>query len=66
MRLELVQDTPTVTFQLEDKVKLHLLLLLLLLSAVTISYDQVLKLTQPLDRDQGDLSSVVMQVRRCY
>ena len=26
-------------------------------------YDQVLKLTQPLDRDQGDLSSVVMQVR---
>ena len=29
VRLELVQDTPAVTFQLEDKVKLHLLLLLL-------------------------------------
>ena len=29
VRLELVQDTGAVTFQLEDKVKLHLLLLLL-------------------------------------
>ena len=30
VRLELVQDTPAVTFQLEDKVELQLLLLLLL------------------------------------
>ena len=36
VRLELVQDTGAVTFQLEDKVKLHLLLLLLLLSAVIV------------------------------
>ena len=40
VRLELVQDTIAVTFQLEDKVKLQLLLLLLLLllSAVIVIY----------------------------
>ena len=36
VRLELVQDTIAVTFQLEDKVKLHLLLLLL--SAAIVIY----------------------------
>ena len=36
VRLELVQDTPAVTFQLEDKVKLHLLLLSAFILIVTV------------------------------